>query len=88
MTDLVPKPFDEEHWIPIIDCPCGQKNTPVSMYGPLVKTIMGDEVEIVIWACPICDRVPEDDSEIKGYVSEADLLDAGYERVLDDNTNG
>lgn len=47
MTDLVPKPFDEEHWIPIIDCPCGQKNTPVSMYGPLVKTIMGDEVEIV-----------------------------------------
>ena len=80
---------DKKHFIPIIDCPdCGARDTPLSTKGPFVpgkksplygkKDEEGNPIEIWISFCPCCDRVPYDESEIKGYASKAEIEEMGY----------
>jgi len=69
---------DKQHHIPIIDClGCGKKNMPLSTKGPFIKKGFP---EIWISYCPNCERVPFDESEIKGYVSVAELEAMGWTR--------
>jgi len=76
---------DDEHFIPIMDClECGEKDVPLSTVGPWVHPDRFDEegkpIEIWISSCPKCDRVPLDESEIKGYVSMEELEEMGWKR--------
>jgi len=72
---------DRTHYIPMMDCPgCGEKDTPLSFKGPFVKK---GSPEIWVSFCPKCERVPLDESEIKGYVSEEELQRMGWSKVDD-----
>ena len=60
---------DEEHAIPIIDCPyCGEKDVALHLVGPY----MGESGLIRIWFCPSCSYVPYS-SEYKGFISLREL---------------
>ena len=73
----------ETHFVPIMDCPCGKKNVPLSTLGPLVKDIDGKRIEINIWHCPFCERIPEYKKEIKGYASLEELKAMGWSEEPD-----
>lgn len=84
---------DEEHFIPIIDCPhCKAKRQPLSTLGPWMK----GSIEVFVSFCPACNKVPADESCIKGYVSIKELAKMGWkkldekeaERVLDEAYEG
>jgi len=71
------KKLDREHPIPVMDCLCGEKDTPLTSTGPFVKK---GKPEIYIWSCPACGRVPLDDSDIKGYISIEELEARGWKK--------
>ena len=69
---------DEEHFIPVVICrKCGVE-TPLTHRAHLTKE--GHE-DIDLWSTPCCDILPIEESEIKGYVSIADLKAMGYEEI-------
>lgn len=71
---------DEEHFIPLIDCPeCGAKDQPASHSGPWVK----GKKEVHIWSCPNCDAVLnlENDLKPKGWISIRELEAMGWSKV-------
>lgn len=81
------KEKSKKHFIPIIDClGCGHKDVPLSTIGPFIPRDdklqeiqeAGRALEIWISYCPVCDRVPLDESEIKGYVSLRELKQMGW----------
>jgi len=76
---LKKKPTKKYH-IPIIDCPCGEKNVPLTYKGPFVNPSKPG-VKIWVYYCPFCERVPEEEDEIKGYASIEELRSWGWEIV-------
>lgn len=66
---------DQEHFIPIWDCPKCKEELPLSSQGPFRKEGYPD---IYVWYCPGCDLVPMDDMDIKGYMSFEDLKTRGW----------
>ena len=54
------------------------KTVPKISCCMMVKDEEGNPVEICICYCPGCDLVPEDETWIKGYYSEQDLLNKGW----------
>lgn len=73
-------------FIPVADCPnkkCGLKDTPLSFSHSIYKQEKtGKELDVKLLVCPKCDTIVNFNDEtwksVKGYISEQDLLDAGY----------
>ena len=69
------KKYSKDYFIPVMDCSCGKKDVILSTKGPWCKEGLED---VNISFCPYCDRVPYDESEIKGYISIKELEAMGY----------
>ena len=81
---------DEQHYIPIIDhCTCGARDIPASFSDVWIHPGQPDLGAIQYVYCPQCERVILHPAEIKGYVSEEELVGMGWKptRVEDCGDN-